>query len=433
MATNILNLFDGDAFSIVNLTAAIQNVPYAPHLLGDMGLFNAEGSPTTDIAVEIENGTLTVIPTSPRGSAPAQVTGTRRKVRKVETAHIAKESVVYADQVQNVRAFGTTAPQNVEALVMARVNGPFGLRAQIELTHEYHRLGAIDGVVLDADGVTELHDWYSFFGETRPATVDVDFGALTADGSEFETECTGLVRTITKELGGLVLTNMQPVALCGDNFFDKVFGNKEVKAARKNRDTGKDGDVFGASKAFQRVTYGGISWANYRAAPMTARSPYRPMRPACSPLVCRACSRPTSPRPTSGRRWARRACRSTCCSAASVRPKAPASSRRRATRCTSASSPRPCGGCASSRNDGGASLPTDSPCALGGPVARREGASPTGGRGPWGWAGTEGSVTNRVSTPAKGSEKGFAPWSRESPSGSSLAVTVAVIRWFGAP
>ncbi len=264
MATNILNLFDGDAFSIVNLTAAIQNVPFAPHLLGDMGLFNAEGSPTTDIAVEIENGTLTVIPTSPRGSAPAQVTGTRRKVRKVETAHIAKETVIYADQVQNVRAFGTTDPQNLEALVMARVNGPFGLRAQIELTHEYHRLGAIDGVVLDADGVTELHDWYSFFGETRPATVDVDFGALTADGSEFETECTGLVRTITKELGGLVLTNMQPVALCGDNFFDKVYGNKEVKAARKNRDTGKDGDVFGASKAFQRITYGGISWANYR-------------------------------------------------------------------------------------------------------------------------------------------------------------------------
>lgn len=264
MATNILDAFDGDAFNIVNLTNSIQNVPFAPHLLGDMGLFHAEGSPTTDIAVEIENGTLSVIPTSPRGSAPSQTVGTKRKVRKVETAHIAKEAAVYADQVQNVRAFGTDALQTLEGLVMARVNGPFGLRAQIELTHEYHRMGAIDGVVLDADGTTELWNWFDFFGETRPATEEVDFDAMTVDGSDFEVQATGLVRTITRELGGLVLTGMQPVALCGDNFFDRVYGNKEVKAARKNRDTGKDGDVFGASKAFQRVTYGGITWANYR-------------------------------------------------------------------------------------------------------------------------------------------------------------------------
>lgn len=267
MPNPILNLFDGDAFGIVSLTAKVQNVPFTPHLLGDMGLFFAQGSETTDIAVEIENGTLTVIPTSPRGAPPSQSVNTKRKIKKAETAHIAREAAIYADQVQNVRAFGANQLQTLEGLVMNRVEGPFGLRAQIELTHEHHRMGAIDGAVLDADGTTVLWDWFTFFGDTRPDTVDVDFASFTAADALFEQQSTGLVRTITKELNGLVTTSMTPVALCGDNFFDKVYGNKEVKAARKDRDRRerdpKD-DVFGKSKAFTRLTYGGITYANYR-------------------------------------------------------------------------------------------------------------------------------------------------------------------------
>lgn len=267
MATNILDTFNGDAFNIVALTAAIQDVPHTPNLLGSLGLFHAEGITTTDAAIEVEDGTLTVIPTSPRGSAPSQATGTRRKVRKVEVAHIARETVVYADSVQGVRAFGSGDPQNIEALLMARFSGPFGLRAQIELTMEHHRLGAIDGAVMDADGTSVLWDWFSFFDVPRPATVDVDFGALTADGSDFELQCTSLIRAATTALGGLVLTGMQPVALCGDNFYDAVLGNKEVKTARRNRDTGKDGDIFGASLAFRRISFGGITWLNYQSGP----------------------------------------------------------------------------------------------------------------------------------------------------------------------
>ncbi|MBP2291040.1 major capsid protein [Azospirillum rugosum] len=263
------NLFIGRAFDVMTLTTAVNNVPYTPQFLGSLGddLFLSEGVRTTDIAIQETNGNLEVIKTSERGAPAEQSTNPKRNLRKASTVRIAKQAHVNADEVQNALGdaalTGTPQLQTLEALINERAEGAFGLRAQVELTHEYHRLGGIKGVVLDKDGA-ELYDWYNFFGISPLADHTTNFGALTTDGGTFEQECMQLVREMTTELEGLPIVSMQPVVLCGDNYYDRVYTNKEVKAARKNRDAGRGGDVFEKSKAFSSFSFGGITFANYR-------------------------------------------------------------------------------------------------------------------------------------------------------------------------
>ncbi len=266
----MLDIFKGAPFSALTLTTQINNVAYAPNFLGSLGarLYAVDGVRTTDIAVAERNGAIEIVQTSERGSPPEQVAKGKRKMRKATTAHIAIEAEVTADEVQNVIAdaalTGQPQLQMVASLIEDLQNGPFGLRARIELTHEYHRLGGIQGIVLDKDG-SELYNWYDFFGIAALADHNTNFGTLTIDGATFEQECTALARAMVKELNGLPIASMKPVALCGDNYFDQVYGNKEVKAARKNRDAGNAAaDVFRENKAFKSFEYGGITWANYR-------------------------------------------------------------------------------------------------------------------------------------------------------------------------
>jgi len=267
MALEIPVLFSGPAFSAVSLTAVLNNVPFAPNLLGVMGVYQVDGVRTVDIAIAERNGQLALIQTSPRGSPPSQIDVPRRTVRKASCVHFAVEAPIIADEVQDALGDLTLSAQpqlqTLQGLVEDRLNGPFGLRQRIELTHEYHRLGGLKGVVVDKDG-SELFNWFDFFGIERKPPVALNFGSFTADGGAFEVQSTNLVREMDEELDGLVLTSRRPVALCGSNFYDQVYANKEVKAARKNRDVGRDSDVFTQNKAWTSFTYAGITYVEYR-------------------------------------------------------------------------------------------------------------------------------------------------------------------------
>lgn len=264
----LANVFTGNAFSAITLTARINNTPFVPSLLGSIGLFHVDGVPTTDVAVEERNGQLMLVQTSPRGAPGHTTTHAKSNLRKVSTTHLKLVDTVTADQVQNAinsgAVFGQPAMQSAEALVHERFEGAIGLRARMELTHEFHRLGAIKGLVLDADG-SVLFDWYDFFGIARPPVAEVDFAGANADELLLEQQCTDLKRAMVRGCAGLPTTTLRGVALCGDNFYDKLRGNKEVAAQRKAANTGRgEGDVFARNAAYDSFVYGGITFVNYQ-------------------------------------------------------------------------------------------------------------------------------------------------------------------------
>lgn len=67
MAT--MDIFEGDAFSVIELTRALENIPFKPATLSGSGLFGERGVRTRTVVIESRDGTLSLIPFSERGSS----------------------------------------------------------------------------------------------------------------------------------------------------------------------------------------------------------------------------------------------------------------------------------------------------------------------------------------------------------------------------
>ncbi len=68
--------------------------------------------------------------------------------------------------------------RNVAQLVLERTGQ---LKTDLEATKEYHRLGALQGKLLDADGTSVIENYFEAYGIADPAVVEVDFATLTED------------------------------------------------------------------------------------------------------------------------------------------------------------------------------------------------------------------------------------------------------------
>ncbi|MFV3077970.1 major capsid protein [Niveispirillum fermenti] len=270
---SIPDIVNGRPFSPITLTDHINQVPFVPGFLGSLGsrLFSAEGVVDHTVAMTGVTGTIDIIATSARGSPAHQGTNPKQGLLpSLPVAHIKKERTATADEIQAALTMaamtGEPEFQSIQGLLFEQMEGPFGLRQEFNLTHEYHRLGGIQGLVLDKDG-SPLYDWYDYFSVAAPADVEINFSAFTAEDTDFEQRCIELSREITLELNGLPFTGMTLMSLCHSGFYDRVRNNKEVVFARRNRDMGKEGDVFVGGVAFKSFRYGGITWVDYQGTP----------------------------------------------------------------------------------------------------------------------------------------------------------------------
>jgi len=164
---DLIDVFNSnpDTFSLTSLTKAIVDLPYTPTKIGRLGLFTSEGIDTTAVVIERTSEKLTLVPSAPR-CAPGVLKGVeRRNVRSLPTISLPQRFAVMADEVQNLRAFGKTT--DAELLTNRMVKKMGIVRRDLELTHEWQRMGAIKGQVIDADGVTVLTDMFSEFGFTQ--------------------------------------------------------------------------------------------------------------------------------------------------------------------------------------------------------------------------------------------------------------------------
>ena len=89
------------------LTDAINKTPYVPGRIGQLGLFREQGVSTTSVMIEEREGSLNLVETTARGAPAIQNTTNKRKARSLVVPHIALADTILADEVQNVRAFGS--------------------------------------------------------------------------------------------------------------------------------------------------------------------------------------------------------------------------------------------------------------------------------------------------------------------------------------
>lgn len=250
-----MTIFLDNAFRAATLTTALNRRPHKPGFLGSLGIFAPKPVRTVTVAVESRNGVLSLIKTSERGAPLAQADADKRDIRDYRTVRIAKGDTLHAHEIQGIRAWGTTSElQQVINEVAQRLSN---LQDDVDLTHEHMMLGAIQGIVLDADGST-IRNWYTEFNIPQPAEVDFE---LDDSSTDVRGKCTAVVRAMARAGQGGMLPTTQVHALAGDGFYDKLIAHDHVRDTYLNQQGASE---LRDGTAFESVRFGGITFHNYR-------------------------------------------------------------------------------------------------------------------------------------------------------------------------
>jgi hypothetical protein len=252
-----INVFDDDAFSMETLLASLENVDYKPQFLGSLNLFESRPVRTRVVSVESRDNELALIQTTPIGAPPKQLDMSKASVRNFNTVRLAKQSRIMSEELQGIRAFGTESElAQVQTEVARRLAR---LTADMELTWEHHRLGAVQGILLDADGST-LFNYFTEFGVAQPAAVNFPFGTAAAGEIRplIESE---IVRPIIRAAKGAFTQGSRIIGLAGDDFWDELVNHVDVRTQYLNWEAAaslRDATAFGTFR------YAGVDWINYR-------------------------------------------------------------------------------------------------------------------------------------------------------------------------
>ena len=133
-----LDVFNSDAFSMQSLTGRVNRATYVPGQIGRTGIFAEDGVTTTIVSIDERNGHLALVEPTPRGGPGESTTFEDRRVIPIAVPHYQRDDMVSADEVQNVRAFGSESDLEV---VQDRVDAKaakHGRDLQVTLEHQLH-------------------------------------------------------------------------------------------------------------------------------------------------------------------------------------------------------------------------------------------------------------------------------------------------------
>lgn len=249
-----LDIFNGDAFSAISLTNAINTSPEGqrvPTLLD--ALFEEEGVNTTSVFIERESDGLALVPDTARGAPGQVVAGSARDAIAFKTRHLPTRATILADEVQGLRAFGSeTELETVMSMVGKRL---LKMRAKLEATIRYQRAGVVTGKIYDADGTTLLLDLFQQFGITQQT-----------HGMALGTDATKVLNKIieAKRKGEDAIADSGIitgwVAVCGRGFWDAFTNHKSTTDAW---DRFNDGQFLRDDVRPMGFQFGGVEWQEF--------------------------------------------------------------------------------------------------------------------------------------------------------------------------
>lgn len=253
----LVDVFRSSLFTMTELTAAINESETPPQRFAELGIFREKGVRTTSVFIEKKGATLQLVPTSARGAPGTPMKTNLRTGKEFRIPHIPVTDEVLADEVQDVRTFGSDS--DMEGVQQVRDEKLENMALSLDNTLEYHRLGAVQGVVLDADG-SVIYDYFDEFGVEEPDTVFLDLVAAwdEADGGRIRALALGLKNDMRRALKNQRVTGVH--AICGEAFFSKISNHPELRETYLNQMEAKD---LRGSAPDEIFNYGGITWEQY--------------------------------------------------------------------------------------------------------------------------------------------------------------------------
>lgn len=258
----MLDIFKNDAFSVTSLTDAISELRVRSGRLGELGLFASTSVSTLSIAIERIGDTIQLVAPSPRGAPGGTRDTEKRSIKSLAIPHFQRDWSVIADEVQGIRAYGSqTQLMTVQGLVASKIATNI---ADLDLTEEYSRIGAIQGIVTYKGGQTL--NLFTEFGVAQPAEIDFALSVATPVDGALREQCTKVIRAVKKALGGVPFDYLH--AFVGDDFFDALLKHPEVRETYKGWGAAQilRESYIGKNRSVNPMfEFGGIVWENYGA------------------------------------------------------------------------------------------------------------------------------------------------------------------------
>ena len=185
MSNPILDVFNGDAFSTVELTKAINVIPNKYGLVNKLNIF-------------------------------------KEYLSFADIDYIYADLAFLAADLQNVRKFDTES--DLESVQSAVQDSLEQMRAKHEITLEYMRSQALQGIVKDGDGTT-LVNFFTAFGISQKSVAIKTSDANT----NVDEKLRDIKRYLAKNLKGETMTGV--LCLCSGNYFESIIHHKSIKDA----------------------------------------------------------------------------------------------------------------------------------------------------------------------------------------------------------
>ena len=187
-----------DTWTVTTMTDAINRFPVTPTKIGASGLFKESSITTPTASFDYKDGAISLVAHSPRGSDATPQRSTKAKNAVISSAHLSVSDSVLAQDLDAVRGFGSVTTEEARAKV---INDKLAtMRTALEVTREFHRMGALRGMVLDKDG-TPLVNLFEAFGVSKQ-TANL---ALANSATDVRAKLVAAKRLSEAKLGGLMV------------------------------------------------------------------------------------------------------------------------------------------------------------------------------------------------------------------------------------
>lgn len=238
-----------ESFTVNGLTASVNSLKVPKHRLAELGLFEEDGVRTTTMDIEYQNGEVILVEEKARGADGTHTDDSERVTYTFKAVHLPLKGSVYADDLQNLRAFGSkTELEQLDVLIAKKQRVH---RLSLETTLEYLRMGALTGKVIGASGnvVVDLFKVFGISANANKHTIDFN--------KPLKTQLLNVKRQSEKNQTGIKGKRYR--AFCSSDFFDQLLENESFEKAFDRYQNGSKlrGDVRGG------VEWQGVIWEEY--------------------------------------------------------------------------------------------------------------------------------------------------------------------------
>ena len=236
-------------FTVSELTAAINNTKVPRTRIAELGLFKEKGIRTTTVEIEFKDGQIQLVEETDRGLDGKPLDDPDRKSVTFKAIHLPVPGRIMADDVQNLRAFGSeTELEQLQSVIDEKSEIA---RLSLDTTIEYFRLGAIFGKVIGKNGnvILDLFKTFDLIEKDGESTVNFN--------KPLRSQLVQIKRDSEKQQKGIKAKTYR--GFCTAEFMDQLMEDPDfVKAFDREQNGQKLRDDIRTGVLWQ-----GIFWEEY--------------------------------------------------------------------------------------------------------------------------------------------------------------------------